>query len=124
MKGIYGFLIALALAACSSRESKSSLDLVGKTIEYRYGVSIYHVTFDSDTTMHWEAMTGEEKGVKENETYAAEWIDSNKLFISWSEANGMVVSQILDFEKGKVYNHLVRNREPSMGEGQIRILEK
>jgi hypothetical protein len=124
MKGIYGFLIALALAACSSQESKSSLDLVGKTIEYRYGVSIYHVTIDSDTTMHWEAIAGEEKDVKENETYAAEWIDSKKLFISWGEANGMVVSQILDFEKGKVYNHLVRNREPSMGEGQIRILEK
>ncbi|WP_339704500.1 MoaF C-terminal domain-containing protein [Algoriphagus aquimarinus] len=124
MKGIYGFLIvAMALTACSSRESKSSLDLVGKTIEYRYGERVYHVTFDSDTILHWEAMAGDEIGVKENETYVAEWIDSKKLFISWGETNGIVVSQILDFEKGKVHNHLVRNREPSMGEGQIRILD-
>jgi hypothetical protein len=123
MKSIYGFLIALAFIACSSRENNSSLDLVGKTIEYRYGESMYHVTFDSDTTMHWEAMTGDETGVKENETYVAEWLDMKKLFISWGEANGIVVSQILDFEKGKVHNHLVRNREPSLGEGQIRILD-
>jgi hypothetical protein len=123
MNGIYGFLIVLALTACSTQESKSSLDLVGKTIEYRYGESVYHVTFDSGTTMHWEAITGDETGVKENESYVAEWIDSKKLFISWGEANGIVVSQILDFEKGKVHNHLVRNRQPSMGEGQIRILD-
>jgi ankyrin repeat protein len=124
MKCIYGFLTALALSACSSGENKSSLNLVGKTIEYRYGESVYHVTIDSDTALHWEAMAGDETGVKENESYVAEWIDSEKLFISWGEANGIVVSQILDFEKGKVYNHLVRNREPSMGEGQIRILDK
>lgn len=97
--------------------------LVGKTVEYRYGESVYHVIFDTDSTLHWEAMTGEETGVKEDETYVAEWIDSDRLFISWGEANGTAVSQILDFKKGKVHNHLVRQREASLGEGEIRVLD-
>jgi hypothetical protein len=97
--------------------------LLGKTIEYRYGESVYHVTLDSDSTLHWEAMAGAEKGAFEAETYIAELIEQNILFISWGEANGINVSQVLDFNKGIVYNHLIRNREASMGQGEIKILD-
>lgn len=96
--------------------------LLGKTIEYRYGESIYHLTLNTDSTLHWEAMKGDEKGAFESETYVAELIESNILFISWGEANGINVSQVLDFNKGIVYNHLTRNREASMGQGEIRII--
>jgi len=33
-------------------------DLIAKTIEYRYGESVYPVTIDSDSTLHWEAIAG------------------------------------------------------------------
>lgn len=99
-------------------------DLVGKTIEYRYGEDIYHVTLDTDSTMHWEAMAGAEKGIKENETYFMESIDDNKMFITWDEANGIGVAQVLDFEKGVVYNHLLINRKLRNGRGEISVLNK
>lgn len=98
-------------------------DLVGKTIEYRYGEDIYHVTLDTDSTMHWEAMAGAEKGIKENETYFMESIDDNKMFITWDEANGIGVAQVLDFEKGVVYNHLLINRKLRNGKGEISVLK-
>ncbi len=91
---------------------------------YRYGESVYHVTFDSDSTMHWEAIAGDETGTKENETYVAEWIDPEKLYISWVEANGIGVSQILDFSKGNVHNHLLQGREVSVSMGDIQIIDK
>ena len=99
-------------------------DLVGKTIEYRYGEDIYHVTIDTDSTMHWEAMAGAEKGVKENETYIIESIDDSRMFITWSEANGIGVSQILDFEKGLVHNHLIKGRNVSKNMGEITLLDQ
>jgi hypothetical protein len=68
-------------------------------------------------------MAGAEKGAFEAETYVAELIELNILFISWGEANGINVSQLLDFNKGVVYNHLIRNREASMGQGEIKILD-
>lgn len=117
------FFFFLIGASCHSI-SDSSPELSGKTVEYRYGESIYHVTFDSDTTLHWEAMAGDEKGVKANESYVAEWLSPQVLFITWGEENGIGVSQVLNFEQGVVHNHLLRAREVSKGEGVIRILNE
>jgi len=109
--------------AISKNEMEKPLHLVGKTIEYRYGESIYHVTIDTETELHWEAMTGDEKGMKEDETYKLHRLDGQTIFITWGEANGIGVSQILDFKKGIVYNHLLRGRKVSIETGEIRILE-
>lgn len=116
-------LVLFAMTGCFSGKHETTVTLIGKTVEYKYGESIYLVTFNSDSTLHWEAMSGDEKGLKENETFVSAWININQLFISWGEANGTGVSQILDFEKGKVYNHLLHGREASKGEGEIRILK-
>ncbi len=118
------FMIMIVLVCCQAPSNKSSINLVGKTVEYRYGESIYHVTFDTDSTLHWEAVAGDETGTKENETYVAEWIEPQKFFITWGEANGIGVSQVLDFEKGIVHNHLLRGRDASASMGDIKIIEK
>ena len=82
----YFFFVAAIFLACNNPkdgEFKNVLpkDLVGKTIEYTYGESIYKVTIDTDSTMHWEAMTGDEKGTQEKETYFMESVGNNKIFI-------------------------------------------
>jgi len=119
-------LIIVLLASCKNLEKSQKeftpRDLIGKTIEYRYGESIYHVTIDSDSTMHWQAMAGDEKGAYENETYFMESIGDNKIFITWDEANGIGVAQVLDFNEGKVYNHLLQDRKLRNGYGTIKLL--
>ncbi len=62
-------------------------------------------------------MAGDEKGTLENETYVNASIDDSKVFITWGEANGIGVAQVLDFKKGLVYNHLLRGRAVTAGEG-------
>jgi phenolic acid decarboxylase len=117
-------LVSILFTSCSTPKPAQPISLVGKTIEYRYDESVYHVTIDTDSTLHWEAVAGDEKGVKANETYVAEFVAPQKYFITWGEENGIGVSQILDFEKGKVYNHLLRGRDASKGDGEIMIIEK
>lgn len=121
---VYIPFLAISLFSCATLKQEAPTSLVGKTIEYRYGESVYHVTIDSDSTLHWEAVAGDETGVKANETYVAEWIEPQKLFISWGEENGIGVSQLLNFEKGKVHNHLLRDRIVDKGDGEVRILPK
>ena len=104
-------------------EAPQPVAIVGKTIEYRYGESVYHVMVDTDSTMHWEAMAGDEKGVKANENYKMHRLDPETIFITWGEENGIGVSQVLDFKNGIVYNHLLRDRDISIGKGEIKILE-
>jgi hypothetical protein len=131
MRQSFLFALIVLLTSCQQKsiESTGSIvikpkDLIGKTIEYRYRESIYHVTIDSDSTMHWEAMAGDEKGTLENETYVIASVDDSKLFITWGEHNGISVAQVLDFKKGIVFNHLLRGRAVSAGTGEIKILEE
>ncbi|MFT4566150.1 MAG: hypothetical protein ACI9FN_001104 [Saprospiraceae bacterium] len=132
MKSILFFLVVITIS-CNQPNDPSQVksesivrfepsDLIGKTIEYKYGESIYHVTIDTESELHWEAIAGDEKGVKEEENYKIASIEDQKLFITWGEANGIGVSQVLDFDKGMVYNHLLRGRDITIGTGQIRIL--
>ena len=88
---------------------KIPMDIIGKTIEYKYGESIYHVTIDSETDLHWEAMEGGETGAIGVEKYVMDQLPNGEVFISWAEENGIGVSQILDFKNGKVYNHLLKD---------------
>ena len=111
------------LAASEPSPLLEPKDLIHKTIEYTYGESVYHVTIDSDSTLHWEAMAGDEKGVKENEHYIIESIHDHMMFITWGEANGIGVSQVLNFKEGVVHNHLLRGRDVSNGQGIIKILD-
>ncbi len=125
--------ILLLIAACTNkiREGTNndgvdipgrSIDLIGKTIQYVYGEDIYHVTVDTDSTLHWEAVSGAEVGVKANEQYKMHRLGDRTIFITWGEENGIGVSQVLDFDNGVVYNHLLRGRDVSIGTGEISIL--
>ena len=104
------------------KQEKSIVDINGKTIEYRYGESIYHLTVDTDSTLHWEAMSGGEKGVTGDEKYIMDRLPNGEIFITWGEENGTGVSQVLDFENGKVFNHLSWDRRVATGLGEIKIL--
>lgn len=116
-------VISLFVYHCTNTSTNFSISkLKSKTIEYQYGESIYHVTFDTDSTLHWEAMAGDEKGVNGKEYFKAELVDA-KLFITWSEENGIGVSQLLDLKNGIVYNHLIKGRNINGGNGKIRFLD-
>jgi hypothetical protein len=119
-KSISILLVFIFILAC---QNKKSPQLIGRTIAYTYGSDVYHLTIDSDSTLHWEAKVGPEKGLKGNEQYTADWLNEHQFFISWYEANNVGVSQILDFKEGKVFNHLLSGRKAHKGFGQIKLLE-
>lgn len=128
--------ILIGLLSCSSQSNNPAqaeklsdnnqitqpIEIIGKTLVYQYGKSIYHVTIDNESEMHWEAMSGDEKGHKAEETYKMDRLDDQTIFITWGEENGIGVSQVLDFKKGIVYNHLLRGRQIDIGKGKISIL--
>lgn len=116
---LYSFI--LLLIQCTPVKVQE-LQLVHRTLEYQYDDDVYHLTFVTDSTLHWEAVKGAEAGLKGEEVYVAEWIDTDRLFITWGEKSGTGVSQILDFRQGKVFNHLLFGREPYAGEGTIKLL--
>lgn len=124
------FALSLLTSGCKPNQNDKNeitnhdkVELINRTLEYQYDENVYHLTFDTDSTLHWEAMNGDEKGLTGNEVYISDWISSDKLFITWGEESGTGVSQILDFKKGKVFNHLLFDRELYAGEGKIKFLD-
>ncbi|UCD61188.1 MAG: hypothetical protein JSV59_01025 [Flavobacteriaceae bacterium] len=122
LKSLLLCLLTLPLMHCTPPKD-DKVELINRTLEYQYDENVYHLTFDTDSTLHWQAMKGNEVGLKGNEVYIAEWISNDKLFITWGEESGTGVSQVLDFKKGKVFNHLLFGRELYAGEGTIKILD-
>jgi hypothetical protein len=137
MRNLVLFYVFLMIVSCNNvddslqknMESKNldkkeePMSLVGKTIEYAYGDDTYQVTIDDESHLHWEAMAGTEKGVTGEETYKIDLLADSLLFITWGEENGIGVSQVLDFKKGMVYNHLLRGRAIDTGLGKIRLVD-
>ncbi|MFZ9046622.1 MAG: MoaF-related domain-containing protein [Cyclobacteriaceae bacterium] len=115
-------VLTLLLMKCAAT-SAESITLIDRTIVYQYDEAVYHLTFDTDSTLHWEAMQGSELGLRGTEVYIAEWITVDKLFITWGEESGTGVSQVLDFEKGTVVNHLIFGRSLYAGDGTIKFLD-
>ena len=75
------------------------------------GETEYAVRFDSDTALHWECITGEEKGRSAHETVTRVVIRPDVHFLSWTEADGLVATQVVDFSAMTVHAVLVIGKE-------------
>lgn len=67
--------------------------------------------FNSDTALHWECITGEEKIRSAHETVVHVIMRPDVDFLSWTEADGLVVTQVVDFGAMTVHAVLVIGKE-------------
>lgn len=86
---------------------------------YNDGETKYAVRFDSDTALHWECITGEEKGRSAHETVTRVVIRPDVHFLSWTEADGLVVVQVVDFAAMTVNAVLVVGGERIVLNGSV-----
>lgn len=92
---------------------------VGQTYVYDYGDARYEVKYLTDTTLHWECVFGEEKGRQETERYYQKILAGNSVFVTWAEADGIGVSQVIDFNKNKVQSYLLIDKKIELAEAKI-----
>ena len=86
---------------------------------YNGGETEYAVRFDSDSALHWECITGEEKGRSANETVTRLVIRPDVHFLSWTEADGLVVTQVVDFTALTVHAVLLIGDERIVLNGSV-----
>ncbi len=79
----------------------------GHRFQYSYenGVTLL-VAFANEHTLHWKAIAGPEQGRSAIETYDSVAIAPNIHFITWLEADGAAVSQVVDYNQMLVYTSL------------------
>ena len=78
----------------------------GKTIDVNYETG-YHfeIRYLSDHELQWKALakTAEGAPAVEKEPYSSYEISAGIYMVNWIEESGLVVSQVADFNLGKVY---------------------
>lgn len=106
----------------STAVAEKSIPLVGKTLEYNYGKNVYQVQFKTAKDLHWKCMKGDEKGKEADETYVTQKLNDYTYFVSWVEADGLGVSQVVNLKDNVVHCYLKIEKDIIPLSGSIRAL--
>ena len=75
---------------------------------YQYeGGDIYRITVPDDTHMTWECVACPEPGTRAQETPDRFRIAEGIYFVSWLEASGVSVTQVVDLNAMKVWSTVI-----------------
>lgn len=79
------------------------MDKVGKAYLFDYGEMVVSVRYLSDRRLAWEQIKGPQAGLRGEERYRFAAIRGDLYFIWWQEKDMSVVTQVVDFERGRVH---------------------
>jgi phenolic acid decarboxylase len=74
--------------------------------EYEGGV-VFEVNVERDDALHWRCVAGENLGQEGRENVDRVPLHANQHLLSWSETDGLVVAQVVDYAAGSVNTVLV-----------------
>lgn len=76
---------------------------IGRTFVFNYGLVTVKFRYLSETLLEWEQLKGPASGTRGTEPYQATEVRPDVYFLWWQERDTSVVTQVLDFEKERVY---------------------
>jgi ketosteroid isomerase-like protein len=108
------------VATAEERPMEKIMREVGRTFRFDYGDLVIKVEYLSDRRLRWEQVKGPEAGRKGEEQYAFDAIRPGVYFIWWQEKDTSAVSQVADFERGRVHTTWISpDRELAAFDGTI-----
>jgi phenolic acid decarboxylase len=93
------------------------------TFIYRYASgNVYELRCDSDVALSWRCLEGDDKDNKGDEIATRVEVRAGVHFISWVEADGLVVTQVVDFDARTVNCVLVTGGKRIVLQGVVEKL--
>ena len=100
------FLWGLLLLPSIAYAGDGHLEFVGSKFTFDYGESAYEISIQSETKLHWMLVKGQYDGPQEDtETYYFSKIAPGILFVSWVEASGLGLYNVLNFNDSTLTTH-------------------
>lgn len=84
----------------------SSVHLGRFRYEYEGG-TVFEVDVERDDALHWRCVAGADKGREARETVDRVPLRPHQHMLSWTEADGLVVAQVVDYDAGRAHTVLV-----------------
>lgn len=105
----------------------SSADLVGKTFDIVYSSEqskdTYRFKVQSADKIRWDRIAGSDVGKGDLEQYVATRLDDDKLIITWIEADGLGLTNVLNFKAGTCLTHGNNGRSVWKHTGALSLVE-
>ncbi len=117
---IAALFLFLLLPACQSlKPGSDSRAYIGSFVFKYAGGNTYRVDVPDDTSIRWECLAGDEKGKSEQERVDRRAIAHNIYFVSWTEKDGTIVSQVIDLNRHHVTSTISLGRNRYFLEGSV-----
>lgn len=114
-------VLASSLMATASAAPEAAPAHVGRRYVFDYGAFVVKVEYQTATTLRWEQAKGTAVGTSAVETYGSTEVRPGVRFVWWQEKDASIVTQVVDFEKGRVYTTWTSpDRKLSAFEGAVR----
>ena len=94
-------------------------DLVGKTLTFEYESDAYKIEILSGSRLHWTQLRGETPGKGDEEAYLYSALGDAIGMITWIEADGLGLSNILNFAEETVTTHANMGRDVYLNPGKL-----
>lgn len=102
-------------------------DLVGKLfdIEYKseHSQDTYRFVVENDHQIVWKRVLGSNVGQGDREEYVITHLTSSKILMTWIEADGLGLSNVLDFTAGTCLTHGNNGRNVWKHKGKLTLLQ-
>jgi hypothetical protein len=79
------------------------MEYVGRSFLFDYVDMVIRMRYVSETTLQWEQVEGPDAGIKGEETYDFSAVRPNVYFIWCQQKDTSVVTQVVDFDEGRVH---------------------
>lgn len=110
-----------APVATPSTSSTSETDLIGRTVLFVYETATYRVEILDAEQLRWTRTRGDNTGETALERYVATVIGPEKVLVSWVEASGLALSNVLDPDAGTLLTHGNTGRALFRNPGRLEI---
>lgn len=94
-------------------------ELVGTTLMFGYESETYRVEILDEERLRWTRTAGEDVGRGDVERYVASPLGEGVFLVTWIEADGLGLSNVIDLPRGVLTTHANQEREVFENPGSV-----
>lgn len=92
--------------------------IVGKNFQLIYSDETYRIDVISESRLRWTREAGDNAGQSDEETYVFDVLSPEIILLTWIEADGLGLSNVLNVLDGALITHANHGREVFQNKGR------
>jgi len=92
--------------------------IVGASFQFIYSDETYRIEVISEKRLRWTREAGNNAGQSDEETYVFDVLSPEIILLTWIEADGLGLSNVLNLRDGTLITHANHAREVFQNKGQ------